>query len=269
MACPTANEDKFSFFVISNAELIRQGGEDPDNKGFSKYGGNLGGIEGADKICQTAAEHVSACQKNKMWHAFLGTTKVNAIDRVGKGPWYDRNGRLWAGSLTTLVQDRPSDADPAIKNDVPNENGVNNQTPDGTAKVDNHETLTGLGMDGKVYTQSSTGMMGGGFGGGATACGPDVGATGTGTWSPERATCWDWTRNTPEGCPRVGHTWCSTASCTPAGSGSGTNWMSVWNEGGCAPGGTLAQTGGVPMGVRKVGAAGGYGGFYCVAVVNP
>jgi hypothetical protein len=261
--CPTANEDKFSFFVISNAELIRQGGEDPNNKGFSKYGGNLGGIEGADKICQTAAEHVSPCQTSKVWRAFLGTTKVNPIDRVGTGPWYDRNGRLWASNKTALVADRPTDADPAIKNDVPNENGVKNQTPDGTTKVDNHETLTGMSATGTIYTQStSTGMAGG-----ATSCGLDVGATGTAMWSSERATCWDWTRNTPEGCPRVGHTWCSTASCTPAGSGSGTSWLSVWNEGGCAPGGTLAQTGGVPAGVRKVGSAGGYGGFYCMAVI--
>jgi hypothetical protein len=260
--CPTDNEEKFSFFVISNAELIRQGGEDPENPGFSTFGGNLGGLAGADRICQTAAEHVSACQKNKVWHAFLSTTTQDGIDRVGTGPWYDRNGRLWASSLAALIGDRGSDADPAIRNDIPNENGVNNQDPDGTGKVDNHETLTGMNAMGRLYTQATTP--------GSTrsvSCGLDVGAAEPAMWSPERATCWNWTRKTPEGCPRVGHSWCTSPSCLPVGGGSGTNWMSVSNEGGCAPGGTLMQMR-PPTGIRKVGAAGGYGGFYCMAVIT-
>lgn len=242
--CPTENENKFSFFLISNAALIRESGK------ADGFGGGLGGITGADKLCQKVAEYVSPCQSNKVWHAFLSTTTENAIDRVGSGPWYDRNGRLLASNKTNLVMDRPGDADVAIKNDFPNENGVLNHTPDGTTQVDNHETLTGTGTDGKVYTQGATGS-------GSTACGPDVGASGQGTWSAERATCWNWTRATEEGCPRVGHSWPRQLS--------GTNWMSVWNENGCAPGGTLSETGS-PTG-RKVGAYGGYGGFYCFAVI--
>jgi hypothetical protein len=259
-ACATPNEEKFSFFLVSNKALIREGGADPSGK-FSKLGGNLGGIVGADAICQHVAEFVSPCQKNKVWHAFLSTTTVDAIDRVGAGPWYDRNGRRWASSLATLMTDRPSDADPAIKNDPPNEEGVPNHNPDGTGQVDNHEVLTGTGSNGRVYQQNATP----GQGGGATQCGKDL-AGSAAAWSAERATCWNWTRNTAEGCPRVGHSWCSNTTCTPPGSGSGTNWMSVWNEGGCAPGGTLAQTGGLD-GTRRVGSAGGYGGFFCFAVV--
>jgi hypothetical protein len=261
VACPTPNEEKFSFFLVSNKALIREGGADSTGM-FSKLGGNLGGIAGADAICQRVAEFVSPCQKSKVWHAFLSTTTVDAIDRIGAGPWYDRNGRRWASSLATVMTDRPSDADPAIKNDPPNEEGVPNHNPDGTGRVDNHEILTGTGTDGRLYRQSATP----GQGGGSTQCGRDVGGTGAAAWSAERATCWNWTRNTPEGCPRVGRSWCTNASCTPPGSGSGTNWMSVWNEGGCAPGGTLAQTGGLD-GTRRVGSAGGYGGFFCFAVV--
>jgi hypothetical protein len=41
--------------------------------------------------------------------------------------------------------------------------------------------------------------------------------------------------------------------------------MSVWNEGGCAPGVVLQDIGG-PNGDPTVGSAGGYGGFYCFAV---
>ena len=226
---------------------------------FPAYGGNLGGLAGADRICQTAAEHVSPCQSNKVWRAFLSTPTVNAIDRIGTGPWHDRNGRLWSANLTNLVGDRPIDADPAIKNDVPNENGVRNQNPEGTGNVDNHEIVTGTGANGRTYTQSAS--PGGGFG--PTACGADVGGTGS-TWSAERATCWGWTRNTAEGCPRMGRSWCTNPTCTPVGSGSGTNWTSAWNGPGCAPGGVLTQ-GGTPPG-RRIGGNGGYGGFYCFAV---
>jgi hypothetical protein len=258
-ACPTPNEEKFSFFLVSNKALIREGGADATGM-FSKLGGNLGGIQGADGICQRVAEFVSPCQKNKVWRAFLSTTTVDAIDRIGTGPWHDRNGRRWASSLSALMADRPTDAEPAIKNDPPNEEGVPNHNPDGTGQVDNHEILTGTGTNGRVYQQSAS------AGGGSTQCGRDVGGTGPATWSVERATCWNWTRNTPEGCPRVGRSWCTNPSCTPPGSGSGTNWMSVWNEGGCAPGGTLEQTGGLD-GTRRVGSAGGYGGFFCFAVM--
>ena len=258
VTCPTANEEKFSFFLVSNAALIREGGADSTGM-YPAYGGDLGGITGADGICQRVAQRASPCQSRKVWHAFLSTTTVNAIDRIGSGPWYDRNGRLIAMTIANLITDRPTGADPAIRNDLPNEDGFPNHRPNGTTVVDNHEVLTGSGADGKVYTQASTP----GGGGGSTSCGPDVGAT-MRAWSAERATCWNWTRKTAEGCPRVGHPWCSTASCTPPGSGSGTNWMSVWNEGGCLPGGNF-NAGGLD-GTRKVGSAGGYGGFYCFAV---
>jgi hypothetical protein len=260
-ACPTANEEKFSFFLISNAELIRQGGALAGNPRFSTYGGNLGGLVGADKICQTAAEHVSPCQSAKVWRAFLSTPTVNAIERIGTGPWYDRNGRLWSANLTNLVKDRPSDADPAIKNNAPNENGALNKNPDGTGDVDNHEIATGTGANGRTYTQTAST----GAGAGTTNCGADLDGTAAG-WNADRATCWGWTRNTKEGCPRMGRSWCSSASCTPAGGGSGTNWMSAWNAVGCAPGGTLAQSGGGTPSTRQIGSAGGYGGFYCFAV---
>ena len=49
---------------------------------------------------------------------------VNAIDRIGAGPWYDRMGRLFSASKANLNGFRPSDADAAIKNDFPNENGI-------------------------------------------------------------------------------------------------------------------------------------------------
>jgi hypothetical protein len=176
---------------------------------------------------------------------------VNAISRIGQGPWRDRNGRLFANNLQELLNTRPLNADAAIKNDFPNEYGVANSDPDNTGTpqaVDNHEILTGSGTDGKVYTQTTSST--GGF--------PDLsGACGNAEeWTVAKATCWDWTSSEPQGCPRVGHSWPGV---------SGPHWISLFNEGGCAPGGNLAQTGGLD-GTRRVGAAGGYGGFYCFAV---
>jgi hypothetical protein len=238
--CTTPEENKFSFFLVSHRALQRESGS-PDG-----FGGDFKGITGADGICQRVAEFVSPCQKSKVWHAFLSTTTVNAVDRIGTGPWYDRKGRLLANNLTDLLKDRPAGADPAIAADLPNEDGTPNHNPDGTGQVDNHQTLTGTGLDGKVYTQSTTP----GAKGGATSCGDSM-------WSPEAATCWNWTSKEPKGCPRVGHSWPRSLS--------GVNWISVWNEGGCAPGANLMDTGGLD-GSRKVGSAGGYGGYYCFAV---
>jgi hypothetical protein len=234
--CTTPEETKFSFFLVSNRALQRESGS-PDG-----FGGDFKGIAGADGICQRVAEFVSPCQKSKVWHAFLSTTTVNAIERIGVGPWYDRKGRLLANNLTDLMKDRPMGADPAIANDFPNEEGTPNHNPDGTGLVDNHETLTGTGLDGKIYTQDPTGSK-------STSCGDA-------SWSKEAATCWGWTSKEPKGCPRVGHSWPAQLS--------GVNWISVWNEGGCAPGGNFNA--GSLDGTRRVGAAGGYGGYYCFAV---
>lgn len=252
-ACPTPEEEKFSFFLTSRKALQELSGS------TDGFGGDLGGITGADSICQRIAERSSACQSNKIWHAFLSTSSINAKDRIGSGPWYDRRGRLLAQNMANLLTERPTGADPVIKDDFPNEDGVPNHSPEGT-QVDNHEILTGTGTDGNVYTQSATNGGGGtgfpgGMGGGSTSCGPNNEET----WTVEAATCWGWTSKEGKGCPRVGHSW--------PRQGSGVGWISVWNEGGCLPGGTIAETGGLD-GTRKVGSAGGYGGFYCFAVTG-
>ena len=248
MDCPTEEEDKFSFFMISHDATIRESGS------ADGFGGDLGGITGADAICQRVAEYSSPCQSNKVWHAFLSTSKEDAIDRIGKGPWHDRLGRLFANQISELLNDRPSMAAPEIIDDFPNEDGIPNQYPHGEW-VDNHQTLTGSGIDGRLYKQTAGGGGRGGLGGGSTACGDGE------EWTVEKATCWDWTSKEEQGCPRVGHSW--------PRQGSGINWISVWNEAGCAPGGVLEDV--FPMGetVRNVGSFGGYGGWYCFAVMNP
>jgi hypothetical protein len=253
----TSTLANFSFFVTSYAALQKIAGNTKGLGGDLRHGetGAGAGLRGADKICTEIAESSLAGASAKTWRAFLSATadetgkQVNAIERIGSGPWYDRIGRLFANNLDELYYDRPQNAAAAIKNDFPNETGTTNQNPDKTGNVDNHDTLTGTDAQGKLY--------------GSTA------------------TCSDWTSTATSGSkPRVGHSWptsasacstTSTAGSTGSGSGMGggmggmCNWMSALDESGCAPGVNLVQNGG-PGNDGTVGSGGGYGGFYCFAL---
>src|SRR5207342_2653582 len=82
---------------------------------------------------------------------------VNAIDRVGNGPWYDRLGRVVAMTKSDLAMTRPGNADAAIMNDLPNEDGVPNHAPDpGAGQIDNHDILTGSTATGLYYGSTSS-----------------------------------------------------------------------------------------------------------------
>ena len=69
----------------------------------SGNGGDLGGIEGADALCQTLAEE--AGHGNRTWRAYLSTqgpNAVNARDRIGPGPWFNAEGNQIAANLEAL-----------------------------------------------------------------------------------------------------------------------------------------------------------------------
>jgi len=71
----------------------------------SGKGANLGGLAGADKICQTLA---TAAGSTKTFHAYLSTggpNAVNARDRIGNGPWYNAKGEKIANNLADLHGD--------------------------------------------------------------------------------------------------------------------------------------------------------------------
>src|SRR5512138_3441486 len=69
-------------------------------------GGDLGGLEGADRHCQQLAQ--TAGVGGKTWRAYLstqavgGATAVNARDRIGKGPWTNAKGVVIATSVEDL-----------------------------------------------------------------------------------------------------------------------------------------------------------------------
>ncbi len=237
--------EKFSFFVTSWAGLQRLAKGFGLGDGSTGFGGDLrygetgagSGLRGADKICATLAEASMPGAAGKGWRAFLSAADdgtgmpVNAIDRIGTGPWYDRVGRLFGNSVADISAQRPSSADAAIKNDFPNEDGVPNHQADPTKPAeDNHDVLTGSTSAGKLLANGH---------------------------------CLSWTSAlgdiAKEGKPRVGHSW-------PRGSGDSANWMSSLTESGCAPGANLKEQGGPLKDAVTVGSGGGYGGFYCFAL---
>jgi hypothetical protein len=221
----------FSFFTTSQAGLL---GLAPDP--VNGFGGDLGGLAGADAICDALAKQSNPTDQ-KVWVAFLSVavgpegTPVNAIDRVGSGPWYDYNNRLLAENVAGLLpgsDGRPSGADPQLAEMFTDENG-DPVTPDRT-QVDNHDMLTG---------SDDNGELAGGV----------------------ESTCQDWTSidtdiNDP---PMIGHAWPRTDT-------NGRHWISEHNAGGCAPG--VDTTPQPNNGTNTVGAGGGYGGFYCFAVAQ-
>ncbi|MGC4066301.1 MAG: hypothetical protein QM784_17040 [Polyangiaceae bacterium] len=148
----TSGLAKFSFFVTSQTALLALAGNSNGFGGDLRYGLS-DGLSGADKICATIAEQSMPGSGAKQWRAFLSVTAgpsgtpVNAIDRVGTGPWYDRLGRLVANTKQDLLSARPATADTVIKNDLPNETGTPNHYASGSP-VDNHDVLTGTNTSG-------------------------------------------------------------------------------------------------------------------------
>ncbi|MBL4686468.1 MAG: hypothetical protein JKY37_17870 [Nannocystaceae bacterium] len=226
--------DDFSFFLTSLDGIRALSGEEDGFGGNLTYDGQIG-IDGADHICETLAEMSMPGSSVKQWRAFLSTMGEDAIDRVGAGPWYDRNGRLLADDIDGLLGTRPG-GNPMLADNLANEWGVPNSAPDGK-ELDNHDTMTGSGTDGRLR------LEGGGGGGG-----------GGGNFS----TCGDWTTAAPgQDPPAIGHSW-------PAQSGE--NWLFVGRHAsGCEPYVQLRGNGGCG-GELGVGCGGGYGGFYCMAL---
>ena len=94
--------EKFSFFVTSLKAMQALSGSPLGFGGDLRFGeqGPGAGLRGADKICSAVAEMSMPGSAQKQWRAFLSVASdadgqpVNAIDRIGEGPWYDRLGRL-------------------------------------------------------------------------------------------------------------------------------------------------------------------------------
>ena len=112
-------------------------------------GANYGGLEGADRHCQTLAAKAGA--GSKTWRAYLstqavgGATAVNAKDRIGKGPWTNAKGVV----IATSVDDLHS-ANNKLTADA-NVAETGRLIPSRLYTVNQHDILTGSLPDGTAF----------------------------------------------------------------------------------------------------------------------
>ena len=177
---PTPPTNPLSFFITSAG---------------SGDGANLGGLAGADRICQARAEAVGA--GSRRWRAYLsvsarpGTAAVNARDRIGRGPWYNAKGVPVAMSVADLH---------SANNRLSKENSLTEagNIVNGRGDTPNvHDILTGSQSDGTA------------FGGEADR------------------TCGNWTSNS-QGAAQVGH------HDRQGGGADPTSWNSAHPSRGCS-----------------------------------
>ena len=115
-------------------------------------GGDLGGIAGADRHCQSLAQAAGAGAKT--WRAYLSTQAadgqpaVNAKDRIGKGPWQNAKGAVVAKD----VADLHSAGNNLSKQTALSEKG---EVINGAGDTPNrHDVLTGSQPDGTAFAGS-------------------------------------------------------------------------------------------------------------------
>ena len=152
--------------------------------------GNLGGLRGADNLCQSLAAAVG--NTNRTWRAYLSVERdldnkpTDARSRIGGGPWVNANGVLVARDLNDL-HTRKGDANVFV-----DEHGqrIPGQWAGSPPPVE-HDILTGSNADGTLMR----GM-----------------------------TCSDWTSASDGVAAQVGH----SDGLGPGGDTSGT--LSSWNS---------------------------------------
>ena len=135
----------------------------------SGKGADLGGLEGADRHCQTLAAAAGA--GTKQWRAYLSTqgqAAVNARDRIGRGPWQNAKGEVIAKDAEELHGTNNLTKQTALteKGEVVKGRG---DTPN------MHDILTGSQANGRAFTGS------------------------------EDMTCGNWTKSGADGAAMLGH----------------------------------------------------------------
>jgi len=139
----------------------------------SGKGADLGGLEGADRHCQSLAE--AAGIRGKTWRAYLstqaagGASAVNARDRIGRGPWQNAKGVV-------------------IAKDVADLHSANNNLNKQTALTEKGEIVKGRGDTPNMH-DILTGSQ------------PD----GTAFTGSQDMTCGNWTKSGAEGAAMTGH----------------------------------------------------------------
>jgi len=127
----------FSFFITST------GG--PNGGDFRRSAADTDGLAGADALCRTKAAAAVPAAATKTWRAYLSTATVNARDRIGAGPWFNRNGVMVASSVANL---HDATANNINKTTAIDENGV--VVPGRGDTPNQHDIITGSTAAGLV-----------------------------------------------------------------------------------------------------------------------
>jgi hypothetical protein len=125
-----AQQSSMSFFVTSAG---------PGN------GANLGGLEGADRHCQTLAAAAGAGART--WRAYLSTQgagAANARDRIGRGPWVNAKGATIAKDVAELHGTNNLTKQTALSEKGDMINGRGDQP-------NRHDILTGSTEEGRAF----------------------------------------------------------------------------------------------------------------------
>jgi hypothetical protein len=182
----------------------------------SGKGGDLGGLAGADALCQKLASAAGA--GGKTWKAYLstppvlaaatatppvaGVAAVNARDRIGKGPWFNAKGALIAQDVDHLHSGNNLSKETALDERGNSVKGRGDQPNE-------HDILTGSRSDGTAFAPQTD------------------------------TTCKAWTHGGADGSAVVGH----HDRMGP----NAENWAKSWNfshhSAGCSPE-ALVRTGG-------------------------
>jgi hypothetical protein len=160
--------------------------------------GNLGGIAGADRICQELGE--AAGGLGRTWRAYLSAERggpdggpIHAKDRIGSGPWRNYNGLYVANSIAELHA-RKGDTN-VFRDERASQ--INGQWAGSPEPVE-HDILTGSNPDGTVAAGK---------------------------------TCADWTSDSPDLKAQVGHS--DGLGPMMSTEGALSSWNSAHENAGC------------------------------------
>ena len=115
----------------------------------SGKGADLGGLTGADQLCQTRAAAAGA--GDHTWRAYLSTSAngmgaaVNARDRIGRGPWQNAKGVVIAQDVDSLHGTNNLNKETALTEKGAKVNGRGDQP-------NMHDVLTGSQPDGRAFS---------------------------------------------------------------------------------------------------------------------
>jgi hypothetical protein len=148
--------------IAALLSLVLAGGAQAQQAGMTFFiasagpgkGADLGGLAGADKLCQTLAGAAGA--GSRTWRAYLSTQgagAVNARDRIGPGPWQNAKGVVVAKSVDELHGTNNLTKQTALnekgelvngRGDSPNRHDIlTGSTPDGRAPAGDQDMTCG------------------------------------------------------------------------------------------------------------------------------